>query len=357
MESNHDSNPIVSLSNVSIGYGSSKRVASNLNATLSRGSLTCLLGANGTGKSTLIRTICALQPMLEGSIELDGVEVSHLTAQQLSKRLSIVLTDRLDVANATVEELVSYGRSPYTGFLGRLSDHDKKMVDYSLKCCQIGHKRKELLANLSDGERQKAVIAKAMAQDTPLIVLDEPTAFLDLPTRVEIMQLLRELATSFNKAILMSTHDMELALQMSDKLWIMQKGGELQAGSPEDLQLSGAFEQLFHQTNVKLDIRTGLFKVSYNFNHTLPTVGHGFHFVLLRRAFARKGIKLDHSQPTEGIWLKIENLDRTRYLIYFDDTLISAHQQVDEAVTMVDYYLKSPSLKHLIDGSPKQKTT
>lgn len=341
MESKHHTSkqkmaPMLDISDLTIGYSGGKVVAPNLNATLERGNLVCLLGANGTGKSTLIRTLCGFQPALSGSVTIGGREVATLNAHDLAKELSVVLTDRLSVPNATVEELVGYGRSPYTGFLGRMSKEDRAMVAEAMECCQIAHKRKELLSNLSDGERQKAVIAKAMAQDTPLIVLDEPTAFLDLPTRVEIMQLLRTLASKSQKSILMSTHDMELALQMADKLWILHRNGPLDVGSPEDLLLSGVFNNLFGQTNVQFDVRTGLFKVAYEYHATLPVAGHGFHFTLLRRAFARRGIKLEHSANRDSFWLQIATHAEKPYTLFFEEVPVSHHKSIDELVDKVE---------------------
>lgn len=327
--------PVVEIEDLTIGYAGRKVVASGLNTTLKQGHLVCLLGANGTGKSTLIRSICGFQPSLAGTIRLRGREVSSINATEMARELSVVLTDRLNIPNATVEEIVGYGRSPYTGFLGRLSKSDKKIVRDSMECCRIAHKRKELIADLSDGERQKAVIAKAMAQDTPLIILDEPTAFLDLPTRVEIMQLLRSLAISSGKSILMSTHDMELALQLSDRLWILHRDGPLDVGSPEDLLLSGAFDNLFGQSSVHFDVKTGLFKVAYSYHSKLAVVGHGFHYTLLRRAFARRGIELQHESNPHGIWLKISNAATNPYSIYDTDEQISSHQSIDELVEQV----------------------
>lgn len=347
---------LVHICNLTIGYSGGKVVAQDLNATLEPGSLVCLLGANGTGKSTLIRTLCGFQPALAGEVTLRGNRVASMDAQALAKELSVVLTDRLMVPNATVEELVGYGRSPYTGFLGRLNADDKKKITQAMESCQIIHKRKELLSNLSDGERQKAVIAKALAQDTPLIILDEPTAFLDLPTRVEIMQLLRTLASKSNKAILMSTHDMELALQMADKLWILHKGGPIDTGSPEDLLLSGAFATLFGQTNVEFDIRTGLFKVAYDYQYVLPVSGHGFHYVLLRRAFARKGVKVEHSRLREGLWLNIVAGSKPAYQLYFDSCLLIEHHKIDEVVRATAVCLTSTKTKDTTTNETRHTT-
>ena len=191
----------VVLHNLSIGYltkGNEKVVASGLNATINNGELTCLLGRNGIGKSTLLRTLSAFQPALEGEIVISSTQppssITSLTDKQLSRLIGIVLTEKPDVQNMTIEELVGMGRSPYTGFWGTLDDEDKKIVGEAIQLVGIENLQGRMVHTLSDGERQKVMIAKALAQQTPIIYLDEPTAFLDFPSKVETMQLLRRLS-------------------------------------------------------------------------------------------------------------------------------------------------------------------
>lgn len=327
--------PLVVLENVSIGYGNAKIVARKLSATIECGRVVCLLGSNGTGKSTLIRTLCGFQHALEGQIVLNDKPLSAYSPQKLSKELSVVLTDKVDIANATVEEFVAYGRSPYTNFLGQLTDDDKTIVETAMVNCRIIHKRNEYIANLSDGEKQKAVIAKSIAQNTPLIILDEPTAFLDLPARVEIMQLLRMLAVKANKAILMSTHDMDLALQMADKLWILHKNGPITEGCPEDLLLSGSFNTLFGESNITFDIKTGLFKVFHDYKYVLPVKGHGFHYTLLRRAFARNGINLVQAGEEKTLLLEINPQNPDVYSFYADNILLQSTNSIEKLLEIV----------------------
>nr|MDA3854001.1 ABC transporter ATP-binding protein [Bacteroidales bacterium] len=211
---------------------------------------------------------------------------------------------------ATVFELVSYGRSPYTGFMGRLNANDEKVVDEAIQCCGIGHKTHHLFSSLSDGERQKVTIAKALAQDTPIIILDEPTAFLDLPSKVEIMQLLRTLSSTVGKSILMSTHDLDLALQMADNLGLIDAKNPLITGTPEELLLNNALQPLFENRGIVFDYKTGLFKVNYNITKTLRVQGHGFEFVMLRRAFSRNGVELKHDHEEGGHWIDIKKDDK-----------------------------------------------
>lgn len=221
---------MIELKDLTIGYAqknNTKVVASGINATLHSGRLTCLIGANGIGKSTLLRTLSAFQPPLSGEIYIDNespIPLSTLTDKQLSRLIGVVLTEKPDVQNMTVFELVGLGRSPYTGFWGRLNEDDKEVVKESLRLVGIESLQERLIQTLSDGERQKTMIAKALAQQTPVIYLDEPTAFLDYPSKVEMLTLLRHLARETGKTIFLSTHDMELALQIADELWLMTAG-------------------------------------------------------------------------------------------------------------------------------------
>lgn len=221
---------MIELKDLTIGYAqknNTKVVASGINATLHSGRLTCLIGANGIGKSTLLRTLSAFQPPLSGEIFIDNespIPLSTLTDKQLSRLIGVVLTEKPDVQNMTVFELVGLGRSPYTGFWGRLNEDDKEVVKESLRLVGIESLQDRLIQTLSDGERQKTMIAKALAQQTPVIYLDEPTAFLDYPSKVEMLTLLRHLARETGKTIFLSTHDMELALQIADELWLMTTG-------------------------------------------------------------------------------------------------------------------------------------
>ena len=216
----------IRIQNLSIGYVGNNNVnvvAKNITATIFSGELTCLLGANGVGKSTLLRTLSAFQPKLEGEIYIEGKEISEFNDKQLSHVISVVLTEKPDIRNMTVEELVGLGRSPYTGFWGTLTQEDKKVVSHSIHLVGIDKLQDRMIQTLSDGERQKVMIAKALAQETPVIYLDEPTAFLDYPSKVEMMQLLFKLSRETDKTIFLSTHDLELALQIADKLWLMDK--------------------------------------------------------------------------------------------------------------------------------------
>lgn len=218
----------VIINNLSIGYRT-KVIGSNLNAELQGGQLTCLLGTNGVGKSTLLRTMAGLQPALRGKVlfRSGGDEtqaVSELSKGELARLVAVVLTEQPDVRQLSVSELVGMGRLPYTGFFGLLSHDDRQIVNNSLAQVGIQAFAQRQFDTLSDGERQKVMIAKALAQQTSVILLDEPTAFLDYPSKVEMMKVLRHMANDMNKTILLSTHDLDLALQYADRLLTLKQG-------------------------------------------------------------------------------------------------------------------------------------
>ena len=228
----------VVLAGLNIGYRTRRGervVASGINAIIRQGELTCLLGRNGAGKSTLLRTLSGFQPKLGGSISIGGRELDDYTDRELAQQVSVVLTERPDVQQMTVRELVALGRSPYTGFWGRLSDGDEQQVDEAVRLVGIDDLAYRLVTTLSDGERQKVMIAKALAQQTPIIFLDEPTAFLDYPSKVETLLLLRRICRETEKTVFLSTHDVELALQVADCLWLMDTEEGMAIGSPRRL--------------------------------------------------------------------------------------------------------------------------
>ena len=246
------------LNDLTTGYADkhgAKAISSHLNAQLQQGKLTCMLGPNGAGKSTLLRTMAAFQPALEGQIIVDDKPLATYTMQQLAQKISIVLTDSPKNMNMTVEEVVSLGRSPYTGFWGKMHEADWKAVNDSLKLIGIEDFRYRRLSSLSDGERQKVMIAKSITQGTPLIFLDEPTAFLDYPSKVEVLQLLRRLAAEEQKTIFLSTHDVELALQLADRLWLMDTDG-LSVGTPHELSAQGALSRFIERPGITFDTAT-----------------------------------------------------------------------------------------------------
>ena len=246
---------------LSIGYllkgGKRKVVHDDLNLQLVPGEVTCLLGLNGAGQSTLLRTLCGFQPPLGGEIRLMGRPLSDYSQANFSLTVGVVLTEKTNAGGITVYELVSLGRHPYTGFFGQLKKQDREIIEQSLDAAGIAHKAHNYVSELSDGERQKAMIAKALAQQCPIILLDEPTAFLDVTSRIETMVLLHRRAVEQEKAILLSTHDLDLAIQMGDCLWLQENGRPMACGTPEDLIMSGVFESFFGKEGIVFDPATG----------------------------------------------------------------------------------------------------
>jgi iron complex transport system ATP-binding protein len=216
--------------------------------------LVALVGRNGQGKSTLLRTIIGLQPPLSGAVQLLGRELRSYPLHRLATLVSYVSTDNVKVGNLKVFDLVSLGRAPYTGWFGTLSQRDKDLVMQALAQVGMEDYAWRNVSALSDGERQRAMVARALAQDTPVIVLDEPTAFLDLPNRYEVALLLKKLAQEQRRTILFSTHDLSIALKVADRLWVMCNG-HLHEGTPHELLRNKVFDLLLQNTRLMVDER------------------------------------------------------------------------------------------------------
>lgn len=284
---------ILHTHNLSIGYtaNSTRRVvAADIEASLHEGELVCLLGPNGVGKSTLLRTLAGMQKPLAGEVWLGTEKLTALTPQEVAKRLSVVLTEQIEVGLLlSAYALVALGRYPYTDWMGRLTPADEVVVQWALEAVGAAELAARPVSQLSDGERQKVMIARALAQEPQLLVLDEPTAFLDLPRRVEIMSILRQLARQEKRAVLLSTHDLDLALRLADKIWLLGREGDLHVGAPEDLVLSGAFAHAFHSEGVQFDMLTGSFKIQRPPQGGIDVVGEGLTAVWTTRALERAG--------------------------------------------------------------------
>ena len=249
--------PTIQIESLSTGYRSKNNVtivAHDINATIHGGELTCLLGPNGAGKSTLLRTLSAFLPPVKGNITIMGRNLRDYSDRELSKTIGVVLTEKTDLRNMTVEDLIGLGRSPYTGFWGTLHQHDRDIVAKAIEMVGIEPLKDRMIHTLSDGERQKVMIAKALAQETPVIFLDEPTAFLDFPSKVEIMQLLHTLSRTTGKTIFLSTHDLELALQIADTIWLMDRQKGVMIGTPDELATNGSLSSFFTQRGIEFQI-------------------------------------------------------------------------------------------------------
>lgn len=278
---------------LSIGYthsrGDKTIVASGIDVRLKPGELVCLLGPNGAGKSTLMRTLSAMQNPLAGTVLLDGQDIHRMEPQARARVLSVVLTERINVGLLDAYSLVSLGRYPYTGWSGKLTGEDHRVVASALRAVNAEEFANRQVIELSDGERQRVMMARALAQEPRLMVLDEITAFLDLPRRVDIMRTLRQLARETHKAILLSTHDLELALRSADKVWLLPKGGPLQVGTPEELVLNGSFERTFRSEGVDFDPRSGMFRLHKDSTGEVEVHGDSLHAIWTARAVERHG--------------------------------------------------------------------
>jgi iron complex transport system ATP-binding protein len=292
---------------LAVGYNrnSAKEIVlhKNINVQLQQGEFACLLGPNGAGKSTLIKTLSGFIPKINGIVKVNGKELHTYKRNQLAKVVSVVLTERIQVPNMTVFDLVALGRTPYSDFFGTISWDDKQMVLQAIKDVGLHGFANRQLVCMSDGERQKAMIAKALVQDTPLIILDEPTAFLDLPSKIEIVQLLKKLAKTKHRGILLSTHDLDLALQLADKIWLIAQGRDLEAGIPEDLVLANGFRRFFEKEGILFDNERGAFKVEQEQLKTIRVIGRGIEYKWLSHALNRKGYQITDE---EGSYPKIE---------------------------------------------------
>lgn len=254
------------LFDLSIGYpqGKSSRVVmKGINAELHKGRLTCLIGANGAGKSTLLRTISAFQPKLGGDIIIRDRKLESFSREELARLIGVVLTERPSVQHLTARQMVAMGRSPYTGFFGRLSDEDNAVVTESMRMVGIEHLAERMVHSLSDGERQKMMTAKALAQQTDVIFLDEPTAFLDYGSKVDTLQMLHQLCNVEGKTILLSTHDLELALQVADELWMMTDD-KVTTGTPDELSADGTLSRFIDRPGLHYDPTTRTIRIVDN---------------------------------------------------------------------------------------------
>jgi iron complex transport system ATP-binding protein len=331
--------PVLSTASLSIGYLvprlPPKIVVEEINIALNAGELICLIGPNGAGKSTLMRTLAGMQPPIAGTVTLLGDDIRALKPRDLAQRLSIVLTEHVDVGVLSAYALVALGRFPYTDWSGTLTADDEAVVRWAIQAVGAMELAGRNVGELSDGERQKIMIARALAQEPAVMLLDEPTAFLDLPRRAEMMQLLRSLARETGRAILLSTHDLDLALHNADRIWLLPKGGPLHVGAPEDLVLSGAFESAFRTEGVQFDPYTGSFKSSVAAAGQVDLHGHGLPAVWTIRALERAGFAVTRGGQSSPIRIEITGQANTsRWHL----TVNSITREFDSLYDLIEYF-------------------
>ena len=304
--------PTIQLHDLSTGYRSrreEKVISRHLELAIAPGEVVMLMGPNGSGKSTLMHTMAGLLPPLSGEVIISGKPLSSLKMKELARLLSLVLTERIPAGNMAISDIVAVGRYPYTGFRGSLRPEDKVVIHEALRACHLDGMQERLYSTLSDGEKQRVMIARALAQETPLILLDEPTAHLDLPSRLEVTTMLRTLARSLGKSILISTHELDLALGWADTIWLMDREGKVTASAPEDLILDGHIERVFGAPTLSYDQERGEFSIRQSGGKKIYLRGEGLRYIWTSRALQRLGYEVTASTGaypevalTEGAW-------------------------------------------------------
>ena len=246
---------MIELRNFSIGYGR-RTLLDRVAANFRKGELTALIGRNGTGKSTLLRALAGLNRRYTGEILIDGKNLRHISAGQLARTMAFVTTERTRIANLRCEDVVAIGRAPYTNWIGRLQEADREIVARSLADVGMGAYADRTMDKMSDGECQRIMIARALAQDTPAMLLDEPTSFLDMPTRYELVELLRKLAREQGKCVLFSTHELDIAMQLCDNIALLDTP-QLHCMPTAEIRRSGLIERLFQNDTIRFDALSG----------------------------------------------------------------------------------------------------
>ena len=290
--------PTIQLYDLSTGYRSrreEKVISQHLELSITPGEVVMLMGPNGSGKSTLMHTMAGLLTPLSGEVIISGKPLSSLKMKELARLLSLVLTERIPAGNMSISDIVAVGRYPYTGFRGSLRPEDKVVIREALTACHLDGMQERLYSTLSDGEKQRVMIARALAQETPLILLDEPTAHLDLPSRLEVTTMLRTLARSLGKSILISTHELDLALGWADTIWLMDRAGEITASAPEDLILGGHIERVFGAPGLSYDQERGEFSIRQSGGKKIYLRGEGLRYIWTSRALERLGYEVTAS--------------------------------------------------------------
>jgi len=285
---------IIQLKNLAIGFQKDQALLKDINLSVRPGEMVALIGRNGTGKSTLLKSMIGLIPLLGGTSILEGARFDSYDLRHRARKVSFVSSVLSQLPSITVRDLVSLGRIPFTGFMGRLSPEDRELVERALEEVRMNSFADRKLENLSDGERQRTMIARALAQDTPLMVLDEPTAFLDIPNKYELIQLLSRFRDQ-GKSIVYSTHDLDTAMHYADKVWVIYQEKILE-GAPEDLGISGLFDMIFESSGIQYDQLSKRFRYSSISKGSLRLDGEvGKVLEWTRSAIERLGYQVENS--------------------------------------------------------------
>jgi iron complex transport system ATP-binding protein len=310
----------ISFNNLRIGYNSDKDGKFPvISSSVNNYGLIVLLGRNGVGKSTLLRTLAGLQTPIAGELKLMGKDISQYSQREKSALISFVSTEKPSIANMTVFDLVSLGRYSYTNWLGSLNSSDEQIVRNSMKIAGISHLSDNNIDKISDGELQRVMIARTLAQDTPIIILDEPVAFLDLPNKFEILLLLRNLARNKRKTIILSAHDFDIAIRLADMLWIMTSE-KLEQGAPEDFALSCGFDAIFKDSGIFFDYSTGIVNAGITLSNEIALVCDNANISFwLTKAFNRLGFRI-----SDAAEISVEAKNGV-YICKKDNTTLKCH--------------------------------
>ena len=288
-------NNTIELGLVTVGYDlqgkGTLEILKDISFSARKGEMVALIGSNGIGKSTLLRTMAGFQKYFKGSIKINNRELSQLSPDEMARIMSFVSTENVRISNMTVFDLVSFGRFPYTNWLGRLTEEDNRVVSDAMASVGLTGFENRQVTRISDGERQRAMIARAIAQDTPVIFLDEPTAFLDVSNKYEIFHLLQILAREQEKTIILSTHDLHIALREVDKLWVLTPGCHYQ-GAPEDAVLDECLDKLFTNAHIGFDPQEGEYYFKKEFRAKVRVEGSGLPLIWTLRALNRHGYQI-----------------------------------------------------------------
>lgn len=294
---------LLSTRDLKIGYKHTrgeKVIAAELELDVPRGELICLVGPNGAGKSTLLRTLAGLHDALKGLVLLDDREIGSLSPLEIARILALVLTEKVEIEGFNVFDMVALGRFPHTDWKGSLREEDRNIIIESLRMVQGESLAERNINELSDGERQKVMVARALAQEPELILLDEPTSFLDLLRKVEIVKIMKDLARKRNKAVVIALHDISLALQYADRIWLMELSGIMHQGAPEDLVLSGKITETFSSGSLVFDPLTGSYPFKIKQDRPIVFQGEGMAAFWTGKALEKEGFYLVSSVDDPG---------------------------------------------------------
>ncbi len=309
------------LDSLSVGYNAGKHtnpILPPLSASSTGGELIAVIGRNGIGKSTLLRTIAGLQSSLGGDVFLNGKSISEYPRLELARRIGYISTEVVKVSNMRVADLVALGRFPHTNWLGSIDHSGRLAIENSIARTGLTALRNRHISELSDGERQKAMIARVLAQDTELMIMDEPTAFLDIASKYEIVNLMLQL-TRDGKIIIFSTHDFNIAVNQADKIWLILENNLLE-GAPEDLMLSGAFDHLFESSIVKFNSVDGGFSFQNESRGTIFIKGEGIIRNWTEKAASRIGYQVSDSMTDP--YIQVPDRTNQEWRLIRDDTII-----------------------------------